>query len=244
MPVSKKAHFQTADLQRTVHLEDEEQARRAGPTVHLPLFGHRTVLDGCPDQRQDLLPQGVQGSEEPVVGHIEGLIRVDEQEDVAHGEHVEQVEAVLSVQAFPEVVGVRVADTGAQRLAGPQQLPAVGHGGEQQVQHPALLVVESLNVAVRCAAVVLRYAEQREDVFVRQSVDERLFRRAGLHVAFTENTDDTQAVVPMSSVLFQGCLKQRPHTHRERHVGFLHAGTRGYKNIDALVSGYFSGFVY
>lgn len=211
----------TTDLERAVHLEDEEQPGRAGPTVHLPLFGHGAVFDDSSDQRQHLLPERVQGSEEPVVGHVEGLVWVDEQQDVAHGEHVEQVEAVLSLQAFPEVVCVGVAGTGAQRLAGPQQLPAVAHRGEQQVQHPALLVVESLDVAVRGA--VLRLAEQREDVFVRQRVDDGLFGRPGLHVALTENTDDAQAVVPVSSVLLELCLQQIRDTHQRTHVCFLHA---------------------
>jgi len=131
------------DLQGAVDLEDKQQAWRAGSAVQLPLFGHRTVFDGSPDQRQDLLSQSVQSSKEPVVGHVEGLVGMYQQEDVAHGEHVEQVQAVLSVQTFPEVVGVGVAGAGAQRVAGPQQLPAVAHGGEQQVQNPVLLVVES-----------------------------------------------------------------------------------------------------
>lgn len=109
---------------------------------------------------------------------------------MAHREHVEQVEAVLSVQAFPEVVGVGVAGAGAQRLAGSQQLPAVTDRGEQQVQHPVLLAVESLDAAIRGAAVV-RSTEQREDVFVRQRVEKRVFQWAGLHVAFPENTDNT-----------------------------------------------------
>lgn len=183
------------NLESAVHLEDEEQTWRAGPTIHLPLFGYRGLFDGSSDQRQDLLPKGVQGSEEPVVGHVEGLVRVDEQEDVAHGEHVEQVEAVLSVEAFPEVVGVGVTDAGAQRLAGPQQLPAVADRGEKQVQHPVLLVVERMDVAVRGVAVlrsaVLRSTEQREYVFVRYDVDKRLLQRPRLRVAFTENTHNT-----------------------------------------------------
>ena len=188
------------DLQGSVHLEDEEQARRAGPTVQLPLLGHRTIFDGSSDHGQHLLSQGVQGSEEAVVGHVEGLVGMDEQEDVAHGEHVEQVEAVLPLQAFPEVMGVGVSGAGTESLTGPQQLAAVADGGEQQVQHPVLLVVERLDVAVRGAA-VLRAAEQREEVFIRQSVDQRLLQRPGLHVAFTENTDHTQAFLPVQDVL-------------------------------------------
>lgn len=217
------------DLQGAVHLEDEEQPRGAGPAVQLPLLGHRAVFDGGPDQRQHLLPQGVQSPEEPVVCDVKGVVGVDEQQDVTHGEHVEQVEAVLPLEALPEVVGVRVSGRGPQRQAGPQQLTAVADGGEQEVQHPVLLVVESLDVAARGAA-VLRPAEHGEQVLVRQRVDQRLLQRTGLHAAFPEDTDHTQPVVPVSSVLPRLRLQQVPHTDGKNHVCLLHVENQGNEN--------------
>lgn len=217
------------DLQGSVHLEDKEQARRAGPAVQLPLFGHRAVFDGSPDQRQHLLPQRVHGSEQPVVGHVEGLVGVNHEEDVAHGEHVEQMEAVLSLQAFPELVRVGVAGVGAQRLTGPEQLPTVAHGGEEQVQDPVLLVIKRLDEAVSRAA-VLRRAEDWEYAFVRQRVEQRLFQRPDLHVALPKNTDHTQAVVPVRGVLLEVRLQQRPNRDGHRHPGLLHRQPRGNEN--------------